>query len=267
MKFSIGTRVTLNNGVKMPLLGLGTWSATGRKGRQAVLWALEAGYRLIDTAASYGNEGEVGEAVRSSGLSRGEVFITTKVWPSDFGYERTLGAFEESRKRLGFEQVDLYLLHWPGEDPRRRAESWRALEKLLADGRCRAVGVSNYEVSELEEVLGNGGGAVVPAVNQISLSPFEQQRKVREFCRARGIRVEGYSPLTRGEKFGQKTILSMAESRGRTPAQIMIRWALQKEVVTIPKSARKEHIFENTDVFDFVLTAEDMAALDALDRG
>ncbi len=265
MKLSIGTRVTLNNGVRMPLLGLGTWSATGRKGRQAVIWALEAGYRLIDTAASYGTESEAGEAVRASGLPRGDVFITTKVWPSDFGYERTLRAFEESRARLGFEEVDLYLLHWPGEDPDRRFESWRALEKLLADGRCRAIGVSNYGVPELQETLAEGGGSVAPAVNQISLSPFSQERKVQAFCRARGIRIEGYSPLTRGGMFGDKTIRSLAKSNGKTPAQVMIRWALQREIVTIPKSVRKEHILENADVFDFELSAEDMAALDALD--
>ncbi len=265
MKPSLQTRIVLNNGVKMPLFGLGTWAATGKAGQRAVLWALEAGYRLIDTAAAYGNESEVGEAFRASGLPRGEVFITTKVWPAEFGYEATLRAFEASRLSLGLEQVDLYLLHWPGDDRRRRVESWRALETLLGDGRCRAVGVSNYMVAELEEIIEAGNGRVVPAVNQVPFSPFDQQRDVHAFCTRHGIRLEGYSPLTRGRKLGQTTIRSLAEARGRTPAQIMIRWALEKDVVTIPKSVHKERILENAGAFDFSLSAEDMAALDALD--
>jgi len=265
MKLSLQTRIVLNNGVKMPLFGLGTWAATGKAGQRAVLWALGAGYRLIDTAAAYGNESEVGEAFRASGLPRSEVFITTKVWPAEFGYEATLRAFEASRLSLGLEQVDLYLLHWPGDDRRRRADSWRALETLLGDGRCRAVGVSNYMVAELEEIVEAGNGRVVPAVNQVPFSPFDQQRDVHAFCARHGIRLEGYSPLTRGRKLGQMTIRSLAEARGRTPAQIMIRWALQKDVVTIPKSVHRERIIENAGAFDFSLSAEDMAALDALD--
>ncbi|HMA53402.1 MAG TPA: aldo/keto reductase [Acidobacteriota bacterium] len=264
MKLGLQTRITLNNGVLMPLFGLGTWAATGKAGRRAVVWALEAGYRLIDTASSYGNESEVGEALRESGLPRSEVFVTTKVWPGEFGTEPTLRAFEASRLRLGLEQVDLYLLHWPGEDPRLRAESWRALETLLADGRCRAIGVSNYGIPELEQILGGGGG-IVPAVNQVPFSPFDQQRDVHVFCKLHGIRLEGYSPLTRGVKLGQRTVRTLAQARGRTPAQIMLRWALQKEVVTIPKSVHKERILENAGLFDFSLSPEDMAALDALD--
>jgi len=265
MKLDLQTRIALHNGVKMPLFGLGTWAATGKAGYRAVLWALEAGYRLIDTAAAYGNESEVGEAFRASGLPRGDVFITTKVWPADFGYEATLRAFEASRLSLGLDQVDLYLLHWPGDDRRRRAESWRALETLLSDGSCRAIGVSNYEVSELEEIVEAGNGRVIPAVNQVPFSPFDQQRDVHAFCAQHGIRLEGYSPLTRGRKLGQGTIRSLAEARGRTPAQIMIRWALQKDVVTIPKSVHKERILENAGAFDFSLSAADMAELDALD--
>ncbi len=266
MKLSLQTRVTLNNGVGMPLFGLGTWDANGRAGRQAVLWALEAGYRLIDTAAEYGNETEVGEAIGACGLPREVIFVTTKVWPSDFGYERTLRAFEASRARLGVEQVDLYLLHWPGHDPHRRAEAWRALETLLADGQCRAIGVSNYDIPELEEIIGREGDRVVPAVDQVPFSPFRQQKDLREYCGRHGIRVEGYSPLTRGAKLGQETIRSLAEAKDRTPAQIMLRWALQKDVVTIPKSAHKGHILENAKSFDFSLSAAEMASLDALER-
>jgi len=264
MKLELQSCVTLNNGVKMPILGLGTWGATGRGGRQAVLWALEAGYRLIDTASSYGNEREVGEAVRASGVPRGEIFITTKVWPRDFGYERTLRAFEESRKELGLEQIDLYLLHWPGDDRRRRDDSWRALETVLADGRARAIGISNYGIADLEEILEEGDGRVVPAVNQVPFSPFEPQTATHEFCRENNIRFEGYSPLTRGSRLGDAAIRKVAEAHGRTPAQVLIRWALQKEVVTIPKSVHKERILENAAVFDFSLSAEDMEALDGL---
>jgi diketogulonate reductase-like aldo/keto reductase len=264
MRLGLQTRVALNSGVQMPLFGLGTWAAAGRAGFQAVLWALEAGYRLIDTASSYGNESEVGQAVRQSGVPRDEIFVTTKVWPSDFGYEATLRAFEDSRRRLGLEHVDLYLIHWPGDDPRRRGDSWRALQTLLADGRARAVGVSNYEVPELREILGREGG-VVPAVDQVPFSPFEQQRAVHAFCQTHGVRLEGYSPLTRGARFGDRTIRSLAKAHGRTPAQIMLRWAVQKGVVTIPKSIRREHIRENASIFDFSLTAEDMALLGALD--
>ena len=265
MKLDLQTRITLNNGVKMPLFGLGTWAASGSEGRRAVLWALEAGYRLIDTASSYGNESEVGQAVRASGLPREEIFITTKVWPAEFGYESTLGAFEASRERLGVEQVDLYLIHWPGDDRRRRAESWRALEKLYADGRCRAIGVSNYEVADLAEILEAGEAGTVPAVNQVPFSPFRRQREVHAYCSLHGIRLEGYSPLTRGSKLGHPAIRALAQAHGRTPAQIMLRWALQKEVVTIPKSVHNARILENAGVFDFTLSPKDIAALDALD--
>ena len=264
MKIGIHTRITLNSGVGMPLFGLGTWAATGKAGRQAVLWALEAGYRLIDTATEYGNEREVGDAVRASGLPREEIFVTTKVWPSEFGYEKTLRAFEASRRRLGLEQVDLYLIHWPGDDLQARGESWRALEALLADGHCRAIGVSNYSVRELGEILEGGRRSVIPAVNQVPYSPFRQQRELAEFCRTQGIRLEGYSPLTRGARLDDGTVRAVAKARGRTPAQVLIRWALQKEVVTIPKSVHKERILENADVFGFSLSREDMAALDAL---
>lgn len=266
MNLEIQTYIELVGGVRMPLFGLGTWAATGGKCRQAVLWALEAGYRLIDTASSYGNEREVGEAVRASGLPRGEVFITSKVWPGQFGYDRTMRAFEESQAELGLGAIDLYLLHWPGDDRRLRAESWQALETLLAEGKVRAIGVSNYEPRELEEILEEGDGRVVPAVNQIPFSPFNQQKKIRSICEDNGIRIEGYSPLTRGSKLDDPVIRKVAQAHGRTPAQVMIRWALQRGVITIPKSVHKERILENAAAFDLELSAEDMAALDGLDR-
>jgi diketogulonate reductase-like aldo/keto reductase len=267
MKLELRSCVSLNNGVQMPILGLGTWDSTGKKGGQAVLWALEAGFRLIDTASSYGNEREIGEAIKASGLPRNEIFVTTKVWPGEFGYEATLKAFETSRGLLGVEQIDLFLLHWPGDDRRRRAEAWRALETLLADGKARAIGVSNYGIPELEEILSEGDGREVPSVDQVPFSPFNQQRRLHEFCAENGIRLEGYSPLTRGRKLGDRVVREVAGSRGCTPAQVLIRWALQKEVVVIPKAVQKDHILENAAVFDFSLTDEDMAALDALDTG
>ncbi len=265
MKYSISSRFTLNNGVKMPIFGLGTWEATGRKGKQAVVWALEAGYRLVDTAAIYGNESEVGEGIRTSGIPRDDIFITTKLWPSEMGYESGLTAFEASRRRLGIERLDLYLIHWPGEDRRRRLEAWRAFEKLLADGKCRAIGVSNFSFRELKEILDLDGTA--PAVNQVSFSPFKQQREVHAFCESRGIRLEGYSPLTRGRRLDDTTIRSLAKSYRKTAGQIMLRWAIQKGVVTIPKSAHRERIIENADIFDFAISDADMKSMDQLDEG
>lgn len=266
MKLDIQTCVELNGGVRMPLFGLGTWEATGRRGRQAALWALEAGYRLIDTASTYGNEHEIGEAIKASGLPRDEIFVTSKVWPGQFGYDRTMRAFKDSRAELDLECIDLTLLHWPGDDRRLRAESWQALETLLAEKQVRAIGVSNYGIEELDEILEEGDGRVVPAVDQVPFSPFDQQRRVRAHCEDNGIRLEGYSPLTRGSKLGDQVVRTLAEAHGRTPAQIMIRWSLQKGVITIPKSTHRERILENAAVFDFELSAEDMAALDGLDR-
>ncbi len=262
MKLTIGSRVRLNNGVEMPVFGLGTWMSTGRDARNAVGWALEAGYRLIDSAAAYGNEAEVGEAVRSSGIPRSEVFVTTKLWPSSLGYDSGLRAFEQSRRRLGFEQVDLYLIHWPGDDAWRRQEAWRALETLLADGRARAIGVSNYSPGEMEETI--RAGRTVPAVNQVLFSPFEQRRDVHDFARTHEIRMEGYSTLTRGRRLKDEALREIAQARGRTPAQVVLRWAVQKDVTVIPKSVHRERILENAAVFDFSLSPEEMGRIDAL---
>jgi len=265
MTLAIDTKVELNNGVAMPLFGLGTWNATGSLGRKAVAWALESGYRLVDTASAYGNEREVGEAVRTSGLQREEVFVTTKLRPSETGPGTALRAFEASRRRLGLDHVDLYLIHWPGDDRDSRLGAWRDLEKLLGDGRCRAIGVSNYEVSHLREIL--EAGLTVPAVNQVEFSPFGQRREVHDFGRSHGIRLEGYSPLTRGERLDDDTVQAVARSHGRSAAQVLLRWAVQKEVITIPKSNHRERIVENAAVFDFELSAEDMAVLDGLEGG
>lgn len=256
--------VTLSGGVEMPRLGLGVYNiAPGDATRAAVAHALEVGYRHFDTAALYGNEADVGAAVRESGIARDEVFITTKLWNSEHGYTRALRAFEQSCKRLGVDTVDLYLIHWPVVD--RRADSWRALERLHGEGRCRAIGVSNYTVRHLEQLLASC--KITPAVDQVEFSPFLYQRDLLEYCRAHGIRLEAYSPLTKGRMLGDARLGAIAERAGQTPAQVLIRWALQHDLIVIPKSSDAARIAENARVFDFTLSGDDMDALDALDAG
>lgn len=263
MELTLQTRVRLNNGVEMPVLGLGVWSIpAGGPARRAVRVALECGYRLIDTAKIYGNEADVGAAVRESGVPRDDVFVTTKVWGSDQGYASTLRAFEESRQRLGLEVVDLYLIHWPVE--RLRAKTWDAMVELLKSGRCRAIGVSNYTVRHLRENLAKP--TVVPAVDQVEFHPFLYEKALVHFCDANGIAVEAYSPLTRGRRLRDRTIGAVARKYRKSAAQILIRWSLQHGLIAIPKSAKPDHIRENSEVFDFELAEEDMAVLDALDE-
>lgn len=260
----IASTVTLNNGVRMPRLGLGLWrTAAGREAQDALSWALEAGYRHVDTARLYGNERDVGEALRRSGLARDDVFVTTKLRNDDHGYRKTLRALDASLRDLRLDHVDLYLIHWPVEDL--RLESWRAMEEALAAGKARAIGVSNFLARHLEELLATAG--VVPAVDQVEFSPFLYQRDLLDYCRARGIQLEAYSPLTRGRRLGDPALVEVAARRGRSPAQVLIRWALQHDLVVIPKSVARERILENAAVFDFALGDEDMATLDALDEG
>jgi len=259
--------IRLNNGVEIPTLGLGVYlSGRGRATEDAVAWALEAGYRHVDTASMYGNESEVGAALRracDAGTVRpGEVFVTTKLWNSDHGYDRALRAFDASHRRLGLPAIDLYLLHWPV--PARRLESWRALERILDEGRVRAIGVSNFMVPHLEELLAQA--RVPPAVNQIELHPWCQQRDVVAFCRAHGIAVVAYSPLTKGHRLQDPKLGALARAVGRTPAQVLLRWSLQSGFVIIPKSAQRERIVENAAIFDFALSAEQMTALDRLNE-
>ena len=255
--------VTLNNGVEMPVLGLGVWQVqTGNECRRAVLWALEAGYRHIDTARIYGNEKDVGAAIRDSGLPRAEIFVTTKLWNGDQGYEKALRAFDHSLSALGLEYVDLYLIHWPV--PGTREDSWRALQHILEEGRSRAIGVSNYTDRHLAELL--SWADVPPAVDQVEFSPYLYQVDLLEYCRGHGIQLEAYSPLTRGRQLKDVKLVNVARRVGHTPAQVLIRWALQHDLVVIPKSVRHARIVENAAVFDFSLSAEDMAVLDALDE-
>ena len=262
-QLSSAATVKLNNGVEIPLLGLGVYqSPPGETTQDAVRHALKCGYRLVDTARVYGNEQDVGLALRESGLPREEVFVTTKLWNSDHGYDSTIRACEESLRRLGLKYLDLYLVHWPVSGVRN--ESWRAMEKLLRDGKCRAIGVSNYTINHLNDLLASSN--TIPAVNQVEFHPFLYQQKLLEYCQGHGIQLEAYSPLTRGERLNHQKVVEIAKEHGRTPAQILIRWAVQHSVVAIPKSVRNERILENSRVFDFTLSTNEMNALDSLNE-
>lgn len=264
MKSFTHPAIELNNGVSIPIIGLGVYqTASGGETVRAVRDAIEMGYRHIDTAKAYDNERDVGRAVKESGVPREEIFITTKLWNSDHGYDSTKRAFDESRRQLGMSHIDLYLIHWPVEGL--RSESWRAMVELLERGDCRAIGVSNYTISHLEELLASS--PVIPAVNQVEFSPFLYQRDLLGFCRDKGIQVEAYSPLTQGKKLKHPTLVAQAKKYGKTPAQVLIRWAIEHELVVIPKSARRSRIEENADVFDFNINPDDLAALDGLDEG
>ncbi len=253
----------LANGVEIPYLGLGVWQAEdGAEVQQAVKWALEAGYRHIDTASIYKNEEGVGQAIRESGVPRADVFVTSKVWNTDQGYDATLRAFEASLDRLGLETLDLYLIHWPV--PGKSAHTWRALEKLYADGRVRAIGVSNFLQHHLEELLTTA--TVKPMVNQLEFHPWLVQPELQAYCRQHGIQYQAWSPLMQGKIFEQDIVNDLARKYGKSPAQILVRWDLQRGVVTIPKSVKQAHIVSNVDVFDFELTADELAYIDSLDR-
>jgi 2,5-diketo-D-gluconate reductase A len=256
--------VTLNNGVEMPQLGFGVFLVPADEVVEPVRGALDAGYRLIDTASLYGNEEGVGRAIAESGIPRDDIFITTKVWNSDQGYDRTLEAFDQSTKLLGLDVVDLYLIHWPSPERDLYADTWRALERIYADGRARAIGVSNFHVSHLERILSEG--AVVPAVNQVELHPGFPQDELRAFNEQHGIATEAWGPIGRGKGLlDRDEVRAIARAHDKTPAQVVLRWHIQLGVIAIPKSVRPERIRENLDIFDFELTRDDMAALSALD--
>ncbi|MFF2060703.1 aldo/keto reductase [Streptomyces sp. NPDC058200] len=257
--------VVLNNGVTIPQLGFGVFQVDDARSTDAVLTALEAGYRSIDTAAAYRNETGVGRAIASSGLSRDDLFITTKLWNDDQGYESALAAFDASLDRLGLDHVDLYLIHWPTPARGLYLDTWRAMEKLLADGRARSIGVSNFQPAHLQRVLDETG--VAPAVNQIELHPALQQAELRDFHAQHGIASEAWSPLAQGAVLEEEAITEIAGRHEKTPAQVVLRWHLQLGNVVIPKSVTPARIRENIDIFDFELSAGDMDALATLDRG
>ncbi|MFJ6130072.1 aldo/keto reductase [Streptomyces griseoviridis] len=269
--------LTLNNGVEMPALGLGVFQTPPDETRAAVTAALDLGYRHIDTAAAYGNEREVGEALRDSGVPREDVFVETKIWISDYGYDETLHGFDKSAAKLSLDRIDLLILHQalPSEFDRTLA-AYRALEKLLADGRVRAIGVSNFMVDHLTALL--DATTVVPAVNQLEIHPYFQQRAVLDFDDAHGILNQAWSPIGgitfypgygehRRSVLADPAVTRIAEAHGKSPAQVLLRWGLQQGRSVIPKSTKRERIAENIDVFDFTLTADELAALDALETG
>jgi 2,5-diketo-D-gluconate reductase A len=258
--------VTLNNDVSMPQLGFGVFQVPDADTEPAVTTAIEVGYRSIDTARIYGNEEGTGRAIKSCGVPREELFVTTKLWNADHGYDSTLRACEASLDRLGLDHVDLYLIHWPMPTRDRYLDTWRAFERLLADGRARAIGVSNFLPEHLTRLM--DAGDVVPAVNQIELHPYLQQTELRDFHAEHGIVTEGWSPLGQGQGLlDDPQLTSIAAKHGKTPAQVALRWQLQLGNVVIPKSVTPSRIAENFAAPDFELDADDLAAIAALDRG
>ncbi|MET8243652.1 aldo/keto reductase [Streptomyces sp. NPDC005202] len=257
--------IILNNGVEMPQLGFGVWQVPDDEAERAVATALQAGYRSIDTAAIYGNEEGTGKAIAASGIPREDIFVTTKLWNSDQGYDSTLRAFDASLDRLGLEYVDLYLIHWPMPSKGKFVETYKAFEKLLADGRTRAIGVSNFLPEHLERLIAET--SVIPAVNQIELHPHLQQHAAREYHAKQGIATEAWSPLGQGKGLLEvPAIVAIAQKHNRTPAQIVLRWHLQLGNIVIPKSVTPSRIQENIQVFDFHLDDEDLAAISALNE-
>lgn len=257
--------VVLNNGVEMPILGFGVFQIPDpQECERAVTDAIEAGYRSIDTAAAYRNEDAVGRAVRESGVAREELFITTKLWVQDAGYDRAKKAFDLSLQRLGLEYVDLYLIHQPYGDVH---GAWRAMEELYREGRARAIGVSNFHPDRVMDLMVHN--QVVPAVNQIETHPFHQQIEAQEFLRENNVQIESWGPFAEGRNnlFSNELLASIGAKYGKSVAQVVLRWLIQREVVVIPKSVRRERIQENFDVFDFTLSQEDMDSIATLDTG
>lgn len=267
MLMELNSKVTLNNGVKMPWLGLGVFKAQeGNEVIQAVKVAINHGYRSIDTAAAYNNEEGVGQAITESisagVISREDIFVTSKVWNGRQGYETTLAAFDESLHKLQLDYIDLFLVHWPVKG--KYKDTWRALEKVYAEGKVKAIGVSNFQVHHLEDLLQDA--QVVPAVNQVEFHPLLAQEELRSYVKNKGIQLEAWSPLGQGNLLNHELLQKIAAKHGKTTAQIILRWDLQLEVVTIPKSVNESRIIENADLYDFQLDAEDIAAIATLNE-
>ncbi len=257
------TWTTLHNGVEMPTLGLGVWKMENNdEVKTAVNAAIDAGYKAIDTAAAYKNEEGVGTAIKENSTPREELFITSKVWNDDQGYESTLKAFEDTVSKLGIETLDLYLIHWPVEG--KYKETWKAMEKLYKDGRIRAIGVSNFHPHHLEELMKEA--EIKPMVNQVEFHPLLNQKELRDYCKQHSIQMEAWSPLAQGKLLDNEVVKGIAEQHGKSTAQVIIRWDLEHEVITIPKSSNPDRIKQNFDVFDFELTKDDIRALDELNQ-
>lgn len=261
---STSPSIRLNNGVEMPQLGFGVFQVPDAETTASVTTALEVGYRSIDTAAIYGNERGVGRAIADSGIARGDLFLTSKVWNNDHGYDATLSAYDASLQRLGLEYLDLFLIHWPTPASDAFVPTWQALEKLYGDGRVRAIGVSNFEPGHLQRILHEG--TIVPVVNQVELHPALRNRTVEEFNTAHDIATEAWSPLAQGAILKNPVVTAIAAVHDRTPAQVIIRWHLQQGRAVIPKSVTRSRIIENFDLSDFELSGVELAEIDALDR-
>lgn len=255
--------LSLHDGARIPQVGLGVWQTPDNEAAPAVKAALDAGYRHVDTAAVYENEQGVGEGIRQSGLPRSDIFLTTKLWNTDQGYEQTLKAFEASLKRLGTDYVDLYLIHWPSAHRGLFVDTWKALVSLKEEGRAKSIGVSNFYPEHIEKIVAETG--VVPVINQIELHPDFQQRETRAFHEKHKIATQSWSPLGQGKLLGHPVIAEIAQKLGRTPAQVIIRWHIENGLVVIPKSVTPSRIVENFKVFDFTLSAEDLDRLNGLD--
>lgn len=261
---NIADTTVLSNGVKMPWLGLGLlYVPDGEVVENAVRWALETGYRSIDTASFYGNETGVGRAIKQSGIPREEIFVTSKVWNTEQGYDQTLAAFEASLKRLDMDYVDLYLVHWPVAD--KFKETYRAVETIYESGRARAIGVSNFLIHHLEALLEEA--RLAPMVNQVEFHPYLQQPDLQAFCREHQIQLEAWRPIMKGQVNQVPELIQLGQKYGKTPPQVTLRWILQHQIVTIPKSQNKQRIQDNADIFDFEIEPEDKALIDGLDRG
>lgn len=260
---SLQDTVTLHNGIKMPIFGLGVYKVDdGKTVVESVKIAINHGYRSIDTASFYDNEIGVGQAIKESDIAREDIFVTSKVWNDEQGYESTLQAFERSLEKLDMEYLDLYLIHWPIKDTYK--ETWRALEKLYTDGRVRAIGVSNFNVNQLQDLLADCN--IKPVINQVEFHPHLTQVELRNLCKQENIQLEAWSPLKRGRLLEEPTILKIAKQYEKSAAQVILRWDLQSQVITIPKSITKERIIENADIFDFSLTDDDMQSINQLNK-
>ncbi|MFC4323904.1 aldo/keto reductase [Litchfieldia salsa] len=256
---------TLHNGIEMPRFGLGVFQVKdGEEVVSSIKAAIEVGYRSIDTAAIYGNEEGVGRAISESGVAREELFITTKVWNGDQGYDTTLKAFEESMKKLGLDYLDLYLIHWPVPAQGKYLDTWRALEKLYKDGKIRAIGVSNFKIHHLEDIISNC--EIKPMVNQVEYHPRLIQQDLHKFCKENEIQLEAWSPLMQGQLLEEPVLVEIAQKYKKSTAQIILRWDLQNEVVTIPKSVKPHRIAENANIFDFELTEDDVKVINGLNQ-
>ncbi|WP_163539505.1 aldo/keto reductase [Gracilibacillus sp. YIM 98692] len=265
MVTSLQATTTLHNGVKMPWFGLGVFKVEeGQEVQNSVKWALEHDYRSIDTAAIYQNEEGVGQAIKDSGIPREEIFVTSKLWNGNQGYEETLQAFDITLNKLGLEYLDLYLIHWPVPELNKYKETWKAMEKLYNDGKIRAIGVSNFKEHHLDDLIQNS--EIVPMVNQVEYHPHLTQNSLHDYCKKHDIQLEAWSPLKQGELLDNPTLTEIANKYDKSTAQVILRWDLQNEVVTIPKSVKQHRIQDNAAIFDFELSEEDMQRINQLNK-